>query len=215
MSEHRKPVLTVVPSGAATLRKLIQEQRSLLFIAGYLDKENGQYHPRPIDPDDYRGLWNLWRSLLAQHAPPVEPNVRTLEDAQQALDALLRRLEELFGAVPPNETVDTFQGIPIGDAPGKTATGTSIPEQAEEKKNRGKTKRQPPPLTDKEEAVLTIITKQPKGKGITGKCIIAELSRQGIELEQSTLTRHIIPKLKKKPYEVKNRPNVGYYVSKL
>jgi len=70
----------------------------------------------------------------------------------------------------------------------------------------------PPPLTRLEKAVLNIIKVQPKDKGITGNKIIAELARQRITTEQSTLTRHIIPKLKRW-YGVKNRPGVGYYIS--
>jgi len=54
-----------------------------------------------------------------------------------------------------------------------------------------------PPLTDTERKVLDIIRAQPPGAGVTGKEILAALARQGIDLEQSTLTRHVIPNLKR------------------
>jgi hypothetical protein len=54
----------------------------------------------------------------------------------------------------------------------------------------------PPKLTNTAKAVLAIIKARPKGKGISGKEIIKELQKQGIELEESTLRRSIIPELK-------------------
>jgi hypothetical protein len=68
-----------------------------------------------------------------------------------------------------------------------------------------------PPLTEAEGKVLELIKQQPKGQAITGPEIISSLNKQGFPMEQSTLTRHIIPKLKK-GYGVKNRRGVGYYV---
>ncbi len=58
-------------------------------------------------------------------------------------------------------------------------------------------KPKPPPLTDHEQKVLDLIKAQPPGKGITGPKILTTLAKQGRILDQSTLTRHIIPKLKK------------------
>lgn len=69
-----------------------------------------------------------------------------------------------------------------------------------------------PPLTDTERAVYELIDGQPPGEGILGKQIIAELQRlqPPIDIGQSTLTRHIIPSLRKH-YDIPNRPSVGYY----
>jgi hypothetical protein len=66
-----------------------------------------------------------------------------------------------------------------------------------------------PPLTDTERAVLAVIPRSPRG--CTGKEIIAALAAaaDGTELQQSTLTRHIIPRLKKW-HGVTNRPHAGY-----
>jgi hypothetical protein len=51
-------------------------------------------------------------------------------------------------------------------------------------------------LSRTEKAVLAIIKAQPKGKGIVGKGIITKLKQKKIELLDSTLRRHILPKLK-------------------
>jgi hypothetical protein len=58
-------------------------------------------------------------------------------------------------------------------------------------------------LTDTERRVLNIIERPPPDQGQTGKEIIAALRKQGYLISQSTLTRHIIPKLKRW-YNVEN-----------
>jgi hypothetical protein len=63
----------------------------------------------------------------------------------------------------------------------------------------------PPPLTEPEQEVLDLIAAQPADRGITGKQIS---NRTGIG--QSTLTSHVIPKLKRW-YGIKNRRGAGYY----
>lgn len=72
----------------------------------------------------------------------------------------------------------------------------------------------PPPLTEREGQVLTIIRNQPTGRGITGKKILDRLRAEGASMEQGTLTGHIIPILKKW-HGVRNRGRVGYYVEKV
>jgi hypothetical protein len=69
--------------------------------------------------------------------------------------------------------------------------------------------RQVEPLTEREQEVLELIPNTEEG-GITGKEICEVLGRRGIIIEQSTLTRHIIPKLKHW-HGVRNRRTVGYY----
>jgi hypothetical protein len=66
-----------------------------------------------------------------------------------------------------------------------------------------------PPLTAHERAVLEVIKDHPHG--IQGDNILTILARRGRVLDQSTLTRHIIPKLKDW-HRVRNRPGVGYYI---
>jgi hypothetical protein len=57
--------------------------------------------------------------------------------------------------------------------------------------------------------VLGIIKAHPEG--ILGRRIIQELGKHGFPIQQSTLTTHIIPKLKKW-YGVENRGGVGYFL---
>ncbi len=70
-------------------------------------------------------------------------------------------------------------------------------------------KRPLPPLSKKEKAVFDLIKHQPEGSALKGGEIISKLDQQGIFLEQSTLTRHIIPKLRERG--ITNRHGVGYY----
>ena len=63
------------------------------------------------------------------------------------------------------------------------------------------------PLSDTEQAVFDLIVGLPKGKGITGKEICNKVSGLG----PSTLTRHIIPKIKRRG--VRNRRGVGYFIA--
>ncbi|MBM4296843.1 MAG: hypothetical protein FJ143_03795 [Deltaproteobacteria bacterium] len=69
-----------------------------------------------------------------------------------------------------------------------------------------------PPMTETEHAVYCLLGTLAPGKGLTGKEIIQALGKKNICLEQSTLTRHIIPPLKKHR-NVKNRKSVGYYIA--
>ena len=67
-------------------------------------------------------------------------------------------------------------------------------------------------LNRTEKAVLSIIKAQPKGKGINAKSIIKQLSSNGVELAESTLRRHILPKLIKKHGVVSHRAAGGYFI---
>jgi repressor of nif and glnA expression len=57
---------------------------------------------------------------------------------------------------------------------------------------------------------LLIIKTQPKGKGINGKGIIKQLKNKGIELAESSLRKHVLPKLKS--YGVVNHRAAGGYL---
>ncbi|MBI1917684.1 MAG: hypothetical protein HYS12_23560 [Planctomycetes bacterium] len=107
--------------------------------------DTGNYASFPIDPEDYRLLWGQWRSLLPQHAPPPEPSVTTRQEAFQALDSLLLRLEQLFGPVPLDETKEAFQGIllskAVEDQPAGSPvsqTDTTVKPEGAKKKGRRK-----------------------------------------------------------------------------
>jgi hypothetical protein len=69
-------------------------------------------------------------------------------------------------------------------------------------------KRHAPPLSDREQEVLDLIASHPPGAAIPGKAITRHTG-----VCQSTLTSHIIPKLKRW-YGVKNRRGAGYYLDK-
>jgi hypothetical protein len=69
-----------------------------------------------------------------------------------------------------------------------------------------------PKLTKTERVALSIIKAQPKGRGISGKEIIAELKRKNIILLESTLRRHILPKLAEHFGVVNQRAAGGYLI---
>jgi DNA-binding CsgD family transcriptional regulator len=67
-------------------------------------------------------------------------------------------------------------------------------------------RRNTPPLTEREREVYDLLAALRPGQALTGKQI-----KQKTGIDQSTLTSHIIPKLKL--HGVKNRRGVGYYLS--
>lgn len=68
-----------------------------------------------------------------------------------------------------------------------------------------------PPPSETQLKVLEVIQSLPPERGISGKDIIKELKKAGFPIEQSTLTRHIIPDLKKW-HGVKNVRRRGYFI---
>jgi hypothetical protein len=99
------------PAGVRTLRALIQQERVKLFMPGYLEMSTGQYVCYPVDSAAILNLWTQWRSLLPQHGPPKEPTIHSPEDADKALDSLLRRLDKLFG--PASETLEALSALSV------------------------------------------------------------------------------------------------------
>ena len=69
----------------------------------------------------------------------------------------------------------------------------------------------PPPLSEKATAVYKLLLELPEDEGLTGRQIVSRLREQGVFTDESTLTTHIIPKLKR-VHGVVNRPNVGYCI---
>jgi hypothetical protein len=67
-------------------------------------------------------------------------------------------------------------------------------------------------LTSSHKAVLKILRNLPNGQGITGKEIVAELKKQKMTLEESTLRRHIIPYLRKRCGVINVRSKGGYLI---
>ena len=69
------------------------------------------------------------------------------------------------------------------------------------------------PLSRRAAAVYEILKSLPEHSGITGTEIINKLSQEQVYIDQSTLTKNIIPVLKKS-YKVQNKPRIGYYIEK-
>ena len=67
-------------------------------------------------------------------------------------------------------------------------------------------------LTKTEAAVLSIIKAQPKGEGIRAKGIIKELKRRCIQLAESSLRKHVLPKLVTRYGVINHRAAGGYLV---
>ena len=68
-------------------------------------------------------------------------------------------------------------------------------------------------LTKKAAAVLGLLEDLPEHRGLTGPEILTELDKQRIDMDQSTLTKNIIPALKEH-HRVKNKRRKGYYIDK-
>ena len=66
------------------------------------------------------------------------------------------------------------------------------------------------PLSNKARAVLNLLQELPPNQALTGPKILKELDDKKIIIDQSTLTKSIIPALK--PHGVKNKPRIGYYI---
>jgi len=78
---------------------------------------------------------------------------------------------------------------------------------------RARKKRQRPPLPDNDIAVLELLENLPERKGLTGRQIFQMLDEKKIYVDQSTLTKSIIPRLRRNGYNVKNNRNgAGYYI---
>lgn len=67
-----------------------------------------------------------------------------------------------------------------------------------------------PPQTDTEREVLDIIRAHPGG--IVGKQILKTMKNKSRDIEQPTLTRHIIPTLRQHHRAKNRRGGVGYYI---
>src|SRR5262245_37011934 len=84
-------------------RHLCETQQLLLTAIGYHDGETGEWVDFGTYADEIDHLWMLWRSWFPDAAPPPQLPIRCRRDSHHALDALRRRLEELFGPadLPP------------------------------------------------------------------------------------------------------------------
>jgi len=69
-----------------------------------------------------------------------------------------------------------------------------------------------PILSEKASAVLEILLALPSYRGMTGRQILLALDRlePPIHIDQTTLTKRVIPELK--PYGIENKPKIGYRI---
>jgi hypothetical protein len=70
-----------------------------------------------FEPERVEHLWTLWRLYFPRHTPPEKLEIRTREDAHEALDRFQRRLDELFGPEPATDTPPVND--PMLNKPGK------------------------------------------------------------------------------------------------
>lgn len=123
------------------------------------------------------------------NVPAADGTVWSFERLQSWLDESLYKISKLQKHIPKTDS---------GGKAGKTKTIA---------------KKLKKPISDKTAAVYELLKMMPEHRGLTGRKIIEELSKKNIFIDQSTLTKNIIPILKK-DYGVKNQPRIGYYVEK-
>ena len=73
---------------------------------------------------------------------------------------------------------------------------------------RGRTEREP--LSSNARKVYEILIVLPEHEALTGPQILDRLESLGLIIDQSTLTKNILPELRQ--YGLKNKPRVGYYI---
>src|SRR5262245_21573580 len=90
--------LSKVPSAVSDLRNRIIALRFKSIIPGHVEKLPGctNEYISHFDPEPYEFLWDLWRLNLPQHPPPERFPVRDWDDAEDALDRFMQKLEDLF-----------------------------------------------------------------------------------------------------------------------
>ena len=103
-----------------------------------------------------------------------------------------------------------LSGKSIGTKAGKVTDLTDTGQNSGKARERKKPKKKLKPLSEKAAAVLELLKTVPEHRGMIGPKILEALDKKNILIDQSTLTKNIIPELK--PYGVKNRPRIGYYI---
>lgn len=95
---------------------------------------------------------------------------------------------------------------------------TKLSKRAARRHTKKKHKKSPLkklPLKDNDMVVLELLENLPERKGLTGKEILQALDKKEIYVDQSTLTKSIIPRLQHNGYKIKNRRDgAGYYIEK-
>jgi hypothetical protein len=144
----------------------------------------------------FRGSEGLWRTIEG-HVCELQKALG--KGADKDFDA---RSAKLFLAV--HSLSADLQG---------TAAMSAVREPANGPRRHVRGKGEKPPLTPDAAAVLDILKALPQHQAMTGPRILDALAKLNPPkfLDASTLTKHIMPLLKKH-YGVKNKPRVGYYI---
>jgi hypothetical protein len=124
----------------------------------------------------------------------------------EAANQLFRALEELKRLVVHPKDVRAELTKQSGRGGAGATKGAPRPPAAK--------RRRRPVLSGNAAAVLRLLQELPEHLALTGPRILDKLSAQTppVLLDQSTLTRRVMPILKKY-YGVKNNPRIGYYVA--
>ena len=100
----------------------------------------------------------------------------------------------------------------LRDAAGDAKTQLASGEKTDTAGDTNKSKKKLKPLSEKAVAVLELLKTLPEHRGMTGPKILETLDAKSIYIDQSTLTKNIIPELRH--YGVKNKPRIGYYIER-
>lgn len=122
----------------------------------------------------------------------------------------LRKQNPKFTPVPQNFFPEDIMQWCIDNQRKKDEPSTAEQKLSEAGEETKKHKKELKPLSEKAAAVLELLKTAPEHRGMTGPKILEALDKKNILIDQSTLTKNIIPELK--PYGVKNRPRIGYYI---
>jgi hypothetical protein len=139
--------------------------------------------PGPLDPRDIRGLQHRVRTCLERIGAAIGAVI--LPRQCDGLREMFRLLEELDDLRRLTNSV--VCSLPMN----RTAP--------------------PPDLNATEWAVYLILKGLAYGEALTGKEIVQRLKERGIDLEEITLRRHVMPNLK--PLGVVNKPGRGYFLT--
>ncbi|HEY2783727.1 MAG TPA: hypothetical protein VGJ05_02030 [Fimbriiglobus sp.] len=78
--------------------------------------------------------------------------------------------------------------------------------------DRDQSDKPPVPLTPTDELVLSIIREQPPGIGVFAKNIVEEMAERDVEYAESSLRKHVLPKLMKHCGVINHRAAGGYLI---
>jgi hypothetical protein len=109
--EKRIDLTADIISKVAHLRERILQLRERTAFATYVQRDDSGQRQLvdTTNPHDFAGLWGLWQNWFPLHPAPPQFEVKNQDDAEDALDAFLLRLEELFGPAPFPEGPQAIQ----------------------------------------------------------------------------------------------------------